>query len=164
MKKTILTILCSLFTICGMAQSEKTYTDQLVITINGKSEEPQTTTVTVIDNGNGTVNFEMKNFFMISGEDAIPVGNIFIENLLVSEGDDGLKHITYDAPLVIQPGDMEGVDMWYGPMFGEIPLKLKGKMTDEKFYAVIDIDLSYLSYVIVVLVACLRMIAPNTLS
>lgn len=119
----------------------KIYTDQLIITINGTSSDPQTTDVTVIDNGDGTIDFEMKNFFMVQGGEYVPVGNIYIENLLVTEGEDGLKHITFNAPMTILPGDLEGVDMWIGPMFGEIPLNLRGKMNDEKFFAVIDIDL-----------------------
>ena len=31
--------------------------------------------------------------------------------------------------------------MWMGPMFGEIPMNLKGKMNDEKLYVTIDIDM-----------------------
>ena len=120
----------------------KVYTEQLLVTINGEISEPQTTEVTVVDNGDGTINFVLKNFFLGDGEDAIPVGNIFVKNLTVTEGEDGLQHIAYDAPLTIQPGDVEGVDMWYGPMFGEIPLKLQGMMNNKKLYVTIDIDLA----------------------
>lgn len=123
---------------------KRIYTDQLIITINGESSEPQTTDVTVIDNGDGTINFEMPNFFMVAGENSVPVGNIYIENLLVTEGEDGLKHVTFEAPMTIKPGNLEGYSEadWVGPYFGSIPLKLRGKMNDEKFYAVIDIDIT----------------------
>ena len=143
MKKTLLTIFCAFIGLFSFAQDTKTYTDQLIITINGTSSDPKTTDVTVIDNGDGTIDFEMKNFFMVQEGNYIPVGNIYIENLLVTEGDDGLQHITFDAPMVIQPGDMEGIaeSDWIGPLFGEIPLNLRGKMNDEKFYAIINIDL-----------------------
>lgn len=117
------------------------YTEPLIITINGVSSEPQVTDVTVVDNGDGTINFELKNFFLKSDGEELPVGNIVVENISATEGEDGLKYITYEAPMVIQPGDIEGVDMWIGPMVGEIPLKLQGKMNDEKLFVTIDIDM-----------------------
>ena len=141
MKKILLTIFCALVSLFGMAQSQKIYTDQLVITVNGQSSEPQTTDVAVIDNGNGTINFLLKNFILQAGDQQMYVGNILIENLTPTEGEDGLTHFTYDAPFVIQPGDLEGVDMWVGPMIGEIPLKLQGKMNDQKLFVAIDIDM-----------------------
>ena len=119
----------------------KLYTEQLVVTINGESSEPQMADVIVIDNGDGTINFELKNFFLGAGSESMPVGNIVVENIAVTEGSDGLKYFTYDDALTIQPGDKAGVEMWYGPMLGAIPLKLKGKMNDEKLYVTIDIDL-----------------------
>ena len=55
MKKTLLTIVCFLTALCGMAQNEKVYTEPLVVTVNGESSEPQPVPVTVVDNGDGTV-------------------------------------------------------------------------------------------------------------
>ena len=140
MRKLILTLFC-IFTVLSVSAQGKVYTEQLVITINGESSEPQTTDVTIYENGDGTINFEMKNFFMVSGENSVPVGNIFIENLTVTEGEGGLINFTFNGNLVIQPGDLEGVDFWVGPEFGEIPLDLRGKMTEDKMYAAIDIDI-----------------------
>ena len=140
MRKLILTLFC-IFTVLSVSAQGKVYTEQLIITINGESSEPQTTDVTIYENGDGTINFEMKNFFMVSGENSVPVGNIFIENLTVTEGEGGLKNFTFNGNLVIQPGDLEGVDFWVGPAFGEIPLDLRGKMTENKMFATIDIDI-----------------------
>ena len=140
MRKLILTLFC-IFTVLSVSAQGKVYTEQLIITINGESSEPQTTDVTIYENGDGTINFEMKNFFMVSGENSVPVGNIFIENLTVTEGEGGLKNFTFNGNLVIQPGDLKDVDFWVGPAFGEIPLDLRGKMTDNKMFATIDIDI-----------------------
>ena len=124
----------------------KVYTEPLVITINGESTEPQDASVTVVDNGDGTINFVLNNFFLGAGENSIPVGNIRIDNLPVTVGEDGLTYISYDGPLTIQPGNMEGMSDtdWLGPMIGEIPLALQGKMNDEKLFVTIDIDLQAL--------------------
>ena len=62
MKQTLLTVLCTLFALCGMAQSERIYQEPLVVTVNGESSEPQTATLSVTDNGDGTINFTLKNF------------------------------------------------------------------------------------------------------
>lgn len=121
----------------------KVYTEPLVVTINGESTEPQDASVTVMSNSDGTINFVLQNFCLAMGDNSLPVGNIRIDNLPVTKGEDGLKHISYDGPLTIQPGNMEGVgeSEWLGPMLGEIPLKLEGKMSGRKLFVTIDIDM-----------------------
>ena len=114
------------------------YTEQLLVTINGEQAEPRTTTVTVYDNNDGTVNFELKNFFFnLEGFEA-PVGTIFVENVSMTEGEDGLQYLAYDGNVTIQEGDLEGVGTWVGPLLGPIDINLRGKMNDEKLYVTID--------------------------
>ena len=146
MKKILLSILCAFFCLFAGAQSEKTYTEPLVVTINGESYGPQDANVIVQDNGNGTINFVLKNFILsIEGQDMF-VGNICVENIAVEDGEDGLKHFAFNGSTVLQEGDLEGVDMWMGPLIniecgGSVPLDLRGKMNDDKLYVTIDIDL-----------------------
>ena len=141
MKKTLLTIFCSLISLFGVAQNAKVYSEPLFVTINGETSEPQTAEITVVDNGNGTINFVLQNFFLSSGEEQMPVGNVCVENIPVTTGTDGLQYFAFEGPITIQPGTIEGVDMWMGPMIGEIPLKLEGKMNEEKLFVTIDIDM-----------------------
>ena len=141
MKKILLTTFCVLTAFCAMAQSKKTYTEPLIVTINGLDSDPQDASVVVVDNGNGTINFELQNFFLATGGESMPVGNISIENLPVTKGEDGLDYITFNGTITIQPGDMEGVNVWMGPLLGDIPMNLQGKMNDEKLYVTIDIDM-----------------------
>lgn len=119
----------------------KIFTEPLVVTINGASTDPQNTDVTVIFNADGTINFELKNFVLTLGDDDMGVGNIALENLAVTETEDGLKAFAYDGPLFITEGNKEGIDTWIGPILGEIPLVLVGKMSDDKLYVTIDIDM-----------------------
>ena len=141
MKKFLLTVLCALFCLCGMAQSEKIYTEPLVVTINGESTEPQDASITVVDNGNGTINFVLNNFILAGGEEQMGVGNIVLNNLETKESIFGLKYFSYDGTLAIAEGNKEGIDTWMGPMLGDIPLVLQGKMTDDNLYVTIDIDM-----------------------
>lgn len=120
------------------------YTEPLVVTVNDVSTEPQNTDVTVIFNADGTINFELKNFVLSLGGNDMGVGNIALENLAVTEAEGGLKTFAYDGPLFITEGDKEGIDMWIGPRLGEIPLVLVGKMSDDKLYVTIDIDMQEL--------------------
>lgn len=141
MKQTLLTVLCTLFALCGMAQSERLYQEPLVITVNGETSEPQTATLSVTDNGDGTINFTLKNFMLGEGDDQIPVGNVSVENIAVTEGEDGLKHFECERSITIQSGDLPDVYIWVGTMLGQIPVKLKGKLNDEKLFVTIDIDM-----------------------
>lgn len=142
MKKTLLTILCLLTALCSMAQSERTYTEPLVITSgDGEPTEPQEASVVVVDNGDQTINFVLKNFILSSGGSDIPVGNIVVNNLPVTKGEDGLDYVSFEGSITITPGDLEGVDSWYGPFFGQIPIVLQGKMNEEKLFVSIDINM-----------------------
>lgn len=142
MKKTLLTMACALMTLTAAAQTEKTYTDQLVVTVNDMQSEPMEAHVIVTDRGEGIIDFALKNFIMKSGAEEIPVGNIVITNLALTATEAGYQTFAYNGPLLITEGDLEGVDGWIGPtMLGEIPLALSGKITDEKLYVGIDIDL-----------------------
>ena len=121
----------------------KVYSNQLIVDVNGEISDPQDTDVTVVDNGDGTINFELKNFVLGAGEDKMYVGNIVIKNLDVTAGTDGYKHFTFNDNVNIQAGDYEAD--WMGPILGEIPLNLEGKMSDEKLYVTIDINLALLT-------------------
>ena len=141
MKKTLLTLFCAFTTLILGAQTAKTYSDNLIVTINDESSEPIPADVLVTDNGDGTINFALKNFCLIAGENSIPVGNIAIENLQLEDTEEGLKAFTYNGPLTIMEGDLEGADSWLGPMLGELPLDLSGKLSEDKLYVAIGLDL-----------------------
>lgn len=127
--------------LCGMAQTARVYTESLIITINDEQSEPQVATLMVADNGDATINFTLKNFMLVSGVDMIPVGNVNVVNIPVEKGEDGLLHFECERDIIIEEGDLSGIPMWIGPSIGEIPLKLKGKLNDEKLFVTIDIDM-----------------------
>lgn len=143
MKKFLLTILCVLTAVCTMAQTERIYTEQVVIlSDDGEASEPQDAQISVVENGDGTINFVLKNFMLGAGDDAIAVGNIVVNNLPVTQGEDGLDHVYYDGTITITAGDQEGVLFWLGPAFGPIPVVLDGKMNEEKLYVSLDISVA----------------------
>lgn len=144
MKKFLLTMVCAMMSLVGMAQMTKPFVDNLVVTINGESTEPQETTVYLTLNEDNTCDFSLNNFMLGAGDgDFLPVGNIFIAGLPLSLSDEGYYTFTYDNNLVISAGDAPEFEEeeWLGPMLGEIPLKLRGKATMDKVYVTIDIDM-----------------------
>lgn len=141
MRKNLLTLFCAFTTLMLSAQSVKTYSDNLVVTVNEESTPPIPADVLVTDNGDGTINFALKNFCLVLGEESAPVGNIAIDNLKLEDAEDGLKAFTYNGPLTITEGDLEGVESWLGPMLGELPLELSGKLSEDKLFVAIGLNL-----------------------
>ncbi len=116
----------------------KTFTDNLVVTIDGESTDPMETDVIVTYNEDGTIDFSLTNF-TLSGIGA--VGNINIEGLKLTEAD-GYSTFSYEGFITITEGDDENVDSWLGPLLGEVPVELTGDITDDNLHVTIDIDMS----------------------
>ena len=133
----------------------KIYTEPLVVIVDGNGTEPQDADVLVVNNEDGTINFVLKNFLLNLGDNEVPVGNIVVENLPVTKGEDGLDYISFSGNIFIQPGDMPGKteEDWVGPMLSSlikddngnpmgIPVVLNGKMNSDKLFVTIDIELA----------------------
>lgn len=143
MKKTLLTFCLSLCALCGMAQTQTNYNEKLVVTINEVSTDSIPAAITVIDNGDGTCDFSLKNFMLV-GEDApMPIGNVDLKGVKM-ETIDGISTISTNQSIIIQPGDDPNYNesQWLGPMLEEVPIVLTGKLTATALYANIDIDMT----------------------
>ena len=136
MKKFLLTMAVALTALFATAQT-KTYTDNLVVAIDGESTEPQETTISVAENADGTYCLTLNNF-VLGGE--IKVGNTVVDNIQATDKH-GIKEFATLQNINITAGE-GNADDWLGPLLGEVPVDIKGKMTDEKLYCTIDIDMS----------------------
>lgn len=143
MKKTLLTFCLSLCALCGMAQTQTNYNEKLVVTIDGNSTDSIPAALTVVDNGDGTCDFSLKNFMLVDGESSMPIGNVDLKGVKM-EKVDGVSNISTNQNIVIQPGEDSnyGEDEWIGPALGEVPIVLTGKLTATALYVNIDIDMS----------------------
>lgn len=148
MKKFILSLICAI--VAALGATAQTFTDNLLITVDGETSDPQEATVLFTDNGNGTCNFTLLNFCLGSGDEALPVGNIEIKDLPLSAAESGIRTFSYNDNLLITAGNLDGVaeEDWFGPMLGEIPLELSGKVNDSKIYVLIDINLEALNQIV----------------
>ena len=140
MKKTLLSIAFAAFALCGFAQTTTTYTDDLVISINGAASAPQETEIYVTEDLDGTYTLSLNNFKLITVDDVLYVGNIKLSGIETTE-ENGIKTFSVNQVINITEGDAEGVETWLGPMLGDVPIVLSAKMTTEKLYCTIDIDM-----------------------
>lgn len=135
------------------------YTNGLSVNINGEvSAAPQQTTYSVVTKADESVSLVLKNFMLGSGEDALPIGNIVLDNVTV-EG----NHYTTNKVIRISAGDDSNFseEDWMGPGLKEVPVKLDGTLHDGRLDATIDIDMSAtLGQVIKVILAPLYEATP----
>ena len=115
------------------------YSNDLSVTINGECTPPQPTEIQLIDEKDGSTSLALNNFMLVSGEDAMPVGNIYLTNVQRS-GENSMK-LTTTQKIAIMPGDLPGIDFWLGPMLGDVPVELNAEVADGKMTATIDIDM-----------------------
>ena len=141
MKKTLLTFCLSLCALCGMSQTQTNYNEKLVVTINEVSTDSIPAAITVVDNGDGTCDFTLKNFHLIDGESDIPIGNIAVNGVKMEEKAFG-KSLSTNQIIQIKEGDEEGISFWMGPSLEDVPVVLNGTIVGNKLYAVIDIDMT----------------------
>ena len=135
MKKILLTMFMALTAVFAIAQT-KTYTDVLQVIINGQGATPQEATIQVEKVAGGSYSLSLKNFML----DGIAVGNIVLTDIAVDEAN-GIMSFSTKQNINITEGE-DASQSWIGPMLGEVPVDLKGKMTADKLYCTIDIDMS----------------------
>ena len=136
MKKVLLSFFMAITTVVAMAQTTN-YTDNLVVTIDGESTEPQETTIVVEQNADGTYKLSLNNF-ILGG--MIQVGNIVVNNIAVTENNN-IKSFEVSQNIYITAGDGNAED-WIGPGLDAVPVNLTGKMDAANLYCAIDIDMS----------------------
>ena len=140
MKKFLLSMAVALTAMFATAQT-KTYTDELVVTINDVVSDPMQTTINVEPKADGTYTLSLLNFIMVSGEDVIPVGNIVVPGISYQTAD-GIDNFASKQTVPLTAGDSEETSFWLADMLTEITIDLKGKMTDGSLYCTINIDLT----------------------
>jgi hypothetical protein len=81
------------------------------------------------------------NNFILRSEDAeIPVGNIVVHGITVELTGNYFSFATKQEIEIVE-GSIEA-PFWLGPQLGKVPVEITGKLTGNKLYCNIDIDLS----------------------
>ena len=138
--KRIFTFIAAAMTVLTSMAAE--YTDKLQVLVNG-SGATQEATISLIEEGDGTTTLMLNNFCLDDGAGTVmPVGNIVLKNVSDAIAPTaGEKAYAFNGKIKIEPGTMEGVEMWLGPMLGEVPVELRASLKGSNLYAVIDINM-----------------------
>ena len=131
MKKLFTLLALAVASLSAMATD---YTDQLVVTVDGKQMSAAQATINVDANSNGTYKLTLKNFIM----GAMMIGTIEIDDVpAVSNGQTTLLKVAKD--IKIKNGDKIG--LWIGPILGNVPVNMIGELRGDKFYTNIVITM-----------------------
>ena len=137
--KRIFTLIAAVMT--ALASMATDYTDKLQVLVNG-SGATQEATISLIEEGDGTTTLMLNNFCLDNDGVPMPVGNIVLKNVADAIAPTaGEKAYAFNGKITIEPGTMEGVEMWLGPMLGEVPVELRASLKGSNLYAVIDINM-----------------------
>lgn len=124
--------------------SSKVYSEDLYVTMGTETADKQVANVVVETLDNGNINFMLKNFVLIADENAMPVGNIAVNNIKIAA--DG--SFTFKGGIAITEGDDTSFDFWLGPAIteecgGSVPLDLSGQFIgDDHVVVYISIDIA----------------------
>ncbi|MBP5770362.1 MAG: calycin-like domain-containing protein [Bacteroidaceae bacterium] len=144
MKRTLL--LLASFCLCGLsmqAQEARTYTEDIIVTVNNQSAPPQPANIDVLfHEKEQTIDLTLKNFCLSDGENTMGIGNIAVKDIPVQKDTEGRFTFNIEQTIKITEGEGDSPSgIWLGPELPEIPLVLQGELDEKKIYATIDIDL-----------------------
>ena len=136
--KRIFTLIAAVMT--ALASMATDYTDKLQVLVNGKWAT-QEATINLIEEEDGTTTLMLNNFCYDDGTGPKPIGNIVLKNVADAIAPTaGEKAYAFNGKINIEPGTMEDVDTWVGPLLGEVLVELRASLKGSNLYAVIDIN------------------------
>ena len=111
----------------SLAATATDYPGTLVVVIDGNVAQPTSTKIVLDEQADGKYGLTLKNFILVQGGEAMPVGNIVLTNIEATENQ-GMMVLETKQDIRIEAGDAEGVEAWVGPMLtmtAPIPVELK---------------------------------------
>lgn len=121
-------------------QLASSYNGNLTVSINGTSSAPSKESVSITRVDDTHINFALKDFKLVDGEDEMPVGTIELKNLELKQGANNMVSFVMEKNIIIANGTSSDV-VWLGPMIGEVPVKLSGVGNKGTMDIDIDIDM-----------------------
>ncbi|MCH5175957.1 MAG: PCMD domain-containing protein, partial [Prevotellaceae bacterium] len=116
------------------------YQGTLTVVINGFVAQPTTNQITLNDQTDGKYELTLKNFVLMQDDEPMPIGNIVLQNINAVD-EEGAKVLETKQDITLQEGNLEGVDMWMGPMLGEVPVDLRAVVSGDGSILTADIKI-----------------------
>ncbi|MEG1729425.1 MAG: calycin-like domain-containing protein [Bacteroidaceae bacterium] len=124
--------------------SEETFTDNLIVTINGVSAPAQRKDIKKSAITSNTCTLSLNNFQMYMGTDVMNIGDIILPNVEMTAGTNDT--IVYKTTQTIRITSSDPNAM--GPMLGDVPVELSAKSKGNKLIASIDINLETMHQIV----------------
>ena len=130
MKKLFMTLAIAATAFMATTANAETFTDELTISLAGSPQDPQTATIEINDNGDGTAKFQLNNFTFAMFE----VGDVVVESI-PAKTENGATVYDYDGDAEL-PSDTDLANM----LGHKIGVKLHAVVNGGKLYAEISLN------------------------
>ena len=119
-------------------ETTKNFNSGLTVTVNGSQAPEQPSSINIYKMPNDTYMMQLSNFIL--GEE--PVGNIVLTGLKADASKVGMMSFESEQTIQISEGtDETHAGEWMGPGLGDVPVVFAGKMTDNRFFCNIGINM-----------------------
>ena len=109
----------------SLAATATDYLGTLVVVIDGNVAQPTQTQIALDEQTDGKYGLTLKNFILVQEDDAVPVGNIVLKDIVAETVQDAMVLET-KQDIKLEEGDAEGVDFWLSTIMTDpIPVELK---------------------------------------
>lgn len=120
-------------------ETKKEFSGGLTVTVDGSQAPEQTSSINIYKMSNDIYMMQLSNFIL--GED-MPVGNIVLTGLKADKSKIGMNTFASTQTIQITEGTDEAhAGEWMGPSLGDVPVEFAGKMTDDRFFCNININM-----------------------
>lgn len=121
-------------------RTSKKYDAGLIVTVDGSVNPKQNSSIDIYEMPNYTYMMQLNNFILESED--MPVGNIVLTGLKADASKVGMMSFASEQTIQISEGtDETHAGQWMGPSLGDVPVVFAGKMTDNRFFCNIDINM-----------------------
>ena len=136
--KKIFTFIAAL--VCAINSEAKDYKDSLIINVGGIVTE-QSATVALTQSAEGRYTFTLKNLSLSLAGENTGIGTIVIDNLESFDAS-GNTMLQTSRNITLKDGDIASPSgSWLGPILGPVPINMIAKISENKIYASITIDM-----------------------
>lgn len=120
-------------------KTTKKFNGDLTVTVDETENPKQPSSINIYEMPNDTYMMELSNF-ILGG--SMPVGNIVLTGLKADASKVGMNIFASKQTIQITEGtDETYAGQWMGPGLGDVPVVFAGKMTDNRFFCNIDINM-----------------------
>jgi hypothetical protein len=120
-------------------KTSKKYDAGLIVSVDETLYPEQESSINIYEMSNDTYMMQLSNFILGGG---MPVGNIVLTGLKADASKVGMMSFESKQTIQISEGtDETHAGEWMGPGLGDVPVVFAGKMTDNRFFCNIGINM-----------------------